>query len=82
MRCMDESSDGMLLSSGHGAIWHIQSSAMDATQSNFENNFITSSARMEDGTILFCSYNGKIYSSSSDGNSLTEKMDGNRIFGN
>ncbi|MFM9986491.1 MAG: YCF48-related protein, partial [Flavobacteriales bacterium] len=81
MRCMDVSSDGTLLSGGHGAIWHIQTSAMDATQSNFENDFITSSARMDDGTILFCSYDGKIYSCASDGNSLTEKMDGNRLFG-
>ena len=81
MRCLEKTSPNSLVAGGHGAIWHIPTSVIGATQASFSDDFITSSTKLEDGTILLCSYNGKIYKSTDDGNSFSEKMDGNRLFG-
>lgn len=81
MRCLEKTTANTLISGGHGAVWRMSTSVSNANQTEFTNDYITSSTLLDDGTILFCSYNGKMYKSGDDGITLKEVMDGNRLFG-
>lgn len=80
MRCIEKTGYQKLTAGGHGAIWKINHIASLSVQTTFENDFITGSTLLENGNLLCCSYNGKIYEVNANDDSVKEKMDGNRLF--